>query len=570
MNRVERACKPDFFIVGTMKGGTSMLYDFICSHPAVLRAKQKEIHYFSLYPDMGDDWYLSHFDFSKGKLTGEASPSYFDVAYTAAIPRWIKAFNPKAKIILITRDPVERAVSHFNHLKNINKIPSLQDMDPNDFFSRSYQSSLSQTSSIDYYLQRVLYSSCYSRKFLYYKDVFGADNILVLDYDELRLRSHATMKRVFDFLRLPFFEGESFDTTKYSSEQGSSVLTSKVRQKLSSFLCDDYRVFCQASGLRPSSVGDNSVYIENDVLVGEDGWLFLTGGSNTPLDYYRNNKEFSRSLVNDWCNLLLERQTKLMGIDYIHLFAPNKESVYDNKLGNYFVDFPGNPLAVLYRDASPAQAKLLADVAVNPISHFKKIRADYELYWKTDSHWSPAGCLVAYQLICSKLKVKPLVDLLSRSYTEGLAVMDLGVKFSPEIKEYVRFYNFCKSSFRAESNELVDFKERNGLENSPGLHVGSRVKFLNPEAICKKKVVIFGDSFSEYRSSLLTGMLAETFSEVNFVWSTSLDYKFIGEISPDIVISEIAERFMPMVPKDEFDVEGFPSQCIEKFRRANN
>ena len=46
---------PDFLIIGTMKGGTTRLYDFITMHSAIERAKQKEIHYFSLYYNKGDE-----------------------------------------------------------------------------------------------------------------------------------------------------------------------------------------------------------------------------------------------------------------------------------------------------------------------------------------------------------------------------------------------------------------------------------------------------------------------------------------------------------------------------------
>lgn len=568
MLELPKETRPDFFIVGTMKGGTTILYDFICSHPSVARAKAKEIHYFSLYPEKGLDWYLSHFDFTQGKITGEASPSYFDVAYTAAIPKWIKALNPEAKIILITRDPVERAVSHFYHLKNINKVPLLEDMEPDDFFSRSFHDALKQKDLIDYYLQQVLYFSSYSRKFSYYKGIFGDENILVLDNGQLRERPKETMQRVFSFLKIAHIEEGDFGRVKYSSGKDSSSLSPKIKEKLSDFLYDDYHVYCRESGLFLDSAMSHEAYIEGDVLIGKDGWLFLSGGSNSPLDYYLNKIEFNAQLIRGWCDLLESRREKLSGYKYIHLFVPNKETIYDHKIGGECVLVPGNPLGVLFRHLSQEQSELLADVAINPVSYFRKIRDDYQLYWKTDSHWSPAGCFAAYQLVCAKLGIKPRDDLLRRPFVEGALAMDLGSKLTDKREETVRFYNFCKDSFRAEENELVKFKEENNLENEPGLHVGSHVKFVNPSALYKQKVIIFGDSFSECRPSLLTGMLAETFYETHFIWSTALDYDFISEVSPDIIISEIAERFMPVVPRDDFHVRHFPGQRLREFKKS--
>ncbi len=250
MQNNNAAAIPDFFIVGTMKGGTTILYDFICSHALVTRAKEKEIHYFSLYPQKGLQWYLSHFDASPGTITGEASPTYFDVAYTGAIPSWIHAFNPDAKIILIARDPVERAVSHFFHLRNINKVDLLQDMDINQFFSFPFEASLTQTTQADYYLQQVLYFSCYSRKFNIYRSVFDRSRILVLHNKELRQTPQDTMNRTFQFIGLETFTSPEFNEFKYSSGKNSNVLTPAIRKKLSDFLYRDYAHFCEAAGIR--------------------------------------------------------------------------------------------------------------------------------------------------------------------------------------------------------------------------------------------------------------------------------------------------------------------------------
>ncbi len=125
--------RPQFIIIGAMKSGTTVLYDFICSHPRVQKATEKEIHYFSLYPYEGEKWYLDHFSGDSEMVYGEASPTYFHVANTLSIPRSIKEFSQDIKLILIVRDPVERAVSHFFHYQKINKIQALIDCDINKF-----------------------------------------------------------------------------------------------------------------------------------------------------------------------------------------------------------------------------------------------------------------------------------------------------------------------------------------------------------------------------------------------------------------------------------------------------
>ena len=244
---------------------------------------------------------------------------------------------------------------------------------------------------------------------------------------------------------------------------------------------------------------------------------------------------------------------------------PNKETIYDDKTGLLRPERPGNPLTALTQKAAIPHREVIAETCINPINYFKRIKNNIQLYWKTDSHWNPNGCYAAYQLVCSKLKIPPLKDLLFRPFSEGMVEMDLGGKICPKIKEKVRFYDFCQNASCSETNELIKFKKKHKLENEPLLHVGSSITYVNPEAPQKLKVVIFGDSFSEYRPALLTGMLAETFSETNFVWSTSIDYAYIDEINPDIIITEIVERFMPAVPTDKFDLKMFTAESIESF-----
>jgi len=52
----------------------------------------------------------------------------------------------------------------------------------------------------------------------------------------------------------------------------------------------------------------------------------------------------------------------------------------------------------------------------------------------------------------------------------------------------------------------------------------------------------------------LTGMLAETAREVEFIWSSNLDWAYIKRARPDVVIYELAERFMTIVPNDRLSL----------------
>ncbi len=67
-------------------------------------------------------------------------------------------------------------------------------------------------------------------------------------------------------------------------------------------------------------------------------------------------------------------------------------------------------------------------------------------------------------------------------------------------------------------------------------------------------MVLFGDSCAHFAPFMLTGLLAESFREVHFVWSSSLDWHYIEAVKPDILLYELAERFIARVPTDDYDV----------------
>jgi hypothetical protein len=102
---------PDFFIIGVQRGGTRSLYEYLSGHPDIQPARTDEVHYFSLFFDRGRRWFQSQFPaLAPGQMTGEASPYY--VFHPLAAER-LHAVAPDAKLIVLLRNPVDRAFSHY-------------------------------------------------------------------------------------------------------------------------------------------------------------------------------------------------------------------------------------------------------------------------------------------------------------------------------------------------------------------------------------------------------------------------------------------------------------------------
>ena len=107
---------PSFLILGAQKAGTTALFEHLASHPAVVRPATKELQYFTLHFDRGLDWYRSQLRVEARTLerqrTFEASPYYL---FHPDVPARCAACCPHTKLIILVRDPVARALSHYRH-----------------------------------------------------------------------------------------------------------------------------------------------------------------------------------------------------------------------------------------------------------------------------------------------------------------------------------------------------------------------------------------------------------------------------------------------------------------------
>lgn len=106
---------PDFVIIGAQKCGTSSLYHLLRQHPDVEPSRRKEIHYFDVNFDRGIGWYKAHFpsglrEDGRGTISGESSPYYL---FHPHAPKRMAAAVPGAKLIVLLRNPVDRAYSHY-------------------------------------------------------------------------------------------------------------------------------------------------------------------------------------------------------------------------------------------------------------------------------------------------------------------------------------------------------------------------------------------------------------------------------------------------------------------------
>ena len=308
------------------------------------------------------------------------------------------------------------------------------------------------------------------------------------------------------------------------------------------------------------------------IHVGKDGWLFLKTGTNDVLAQFEHPEE-TIDLIWRWRSLVATRERRLraMGIMYRHIVAPEKLVIYDDRLDGIAVAPTASPgyrllhldpplggrmrrgLRGLYADWR--RRRRWRETCIDLMKPMRAARDDADLYCRTDTHWTFGGCHLAHTEICKACGARPRPDLADRPSYRVDHDGDLGSAFDPPRTSPSRTYLIPRDAVRTYASPIVEVRERAGLLHT--LHVGAHVIYGNDRATDRRRVVLFGDSFSHVMPYMLTIMLAETFREVHFIWSTALDWSYIARVRPDIVLTEVAERFMTHLPDDTFDLDTY-------------
>lgn len=198
--------KPDFLIIGAMKGGTTLLYDGLRQHPEVFMPFVKESHFFSV---VGEDvalvplegaqvrislWqeYLDLFKDSLAyRVAGEASTSYL---YTSRAARKIKERLGNAKIICILRNPINRAYSHYLWLRRLG-------LESAEEFKQALMLESSRIESKCDFGRYVQIGRYYQQLETYF-ELFDLQKIHVVYFDDIKYKSASLMEGLYEFLNL--------------------------------------------------------------------------------------------------------------------------------------------------------------------------------------------------------------------------------------------------------------------------------------------------------------------------------------------------------------------------------
>ncbi len=171
---------PNFLGIGTQRGATTWLFNCLREHPEIFVPDIKEVSFFDVYYEKGISYYESFFQDTKGyKAVGEITPDYL---YCRHCPERIARHLPDVKMIVILRNPVDRAFSAYNFF--FRNEPGL-----------TFREAMLREPSL---LEKGLYYEQLKRYFAY----FRRDAFLILLYEDLSNDNLGTIKRVYEFLEV--------------------------------------------------------------------------------------------------------------------------------------------------------------------------------------------------------------------------------------------------------------------------------------------------------------------------------------------------------------------------------
>jgi alginate O-acetyltransferase complex protein AlgJ len=292
----------------------------------------------------------------------------------------------------------------------------------------------------------------------------------------------------------------------------------------------------------------------NGVAAGQEGWLYWVGRAREVEAFYGDTAT-SRRVLARWTRLIARRARRLdgLGIRHLHTVVPDKLAIYPDLLGRPFPGVEDPPGVRLARRVAQDSAAPMVDLQAPLLT----ARADEPVYLRTDTHWTYRGYLTAYRALCEAVDAPVAAHVFAGTGMRERFTFDLGEKLTPPVDEEYVAYDFPRHAERVDANALVQVRESGRAVRARGLFVGSRVVLENRAAPDPRRVVLFGDSYIYSPGARLTAMLAETFREVHAIWSANIDWTYVEAAKPDILMFEIAERFLRQVPTDRIRIDAF-------------
>ena len=216
--------EPSFLIIGAARSGTTSLYEYLIQHPLVLPAAGKEVYFFDKKFDNGINWYKSFFPFKWKKtklknhkaITGEATPRYLHHPHC---PKRVHTFFPKMKLIVLLRNPIDRAYSHYqmeydHGHESLSFEKSVQEEDMRIKNELEKMEKNENYYSVDFYRKSYKTRGIYVTQLQNWFTYFPREQFLIIKSEDFYNDPEKIYEQVLHFLNLPSFKLKNYKQYK--------------------------------------------------------------------------------------------------------------------------------------------------------------------------------------------------------------------------------------------------------------------------------------------------------------------------------------------------------------------
>ena len=231
---------PSALVIGAQRSGTTSLFSYLVQHPDVLPPLGKEIHYFDFHYAQGVNYYRGRFPYAhrlrRGAMTLDATPYYL---VHPLVPERAARLLPQVKLIAVLRNPVDRALSHYQHeIRGGRETLSFAEAIEKESERLAGEEERLRNEPGYYSWNHHRYS--YLRRGLYLEQLrrwlqhFPRSQLLVLQSEQLFREPAATMAAVHSFLGLRDYRLKRYDDS-FQKGNYQRAMQEGLRSKLSAY-----------------------------------------------------------------------------------------------------------------------------------------------------------------------------------------------------------------------------------------------------------------------------------------------------------------------------------------------
>lgn len=218
---------PQIIGIGVLKCGTGAMTNFLQMHPNIVHSDPKELYYWNKHNKESLNWYQNRMPVSsKYQLTMEYTPNYI---FGHDAPYLIKKNLPDVKFIMMIRDPVIRALSHYVHIKYYS-WPSLfkprsriPDRETWPFLNNSFETTVLTPSGEVFVDNAVVENGLYEVHLRRWFCIFSREQFLIIDEGVFRSDPVSILHKMEDFLGIPKY----FDEYKFHFNEERGIFCEK-------------------------------------------------------------------------------------------------------------------------------------------------------------------------------------------------------------------------------------------------------------------------------------------------------------------------------------------------------